>query len=221
MRRISPNLGILLCTLIFCVPSLRAQDGLLGLLSHQRTTAVKLPEFGQQIAAADFDQDQKPDGAILRQFRRSNGQYCFLIEVHVTAGRNQVITFSSADTRLAISALDVNRDGAPDLVIDKELSHRLLKVYLNNGHGSFYRANSADYTFPDSLPFLRGRQLTQELPVLSMPPSYGIDGIVLKADFTFAIDSSRGLNVTHRNWRAQSATISQGPSRAPPSYLPL
>src|SRR5579872_7222300 len=121
-----PICGILLCLVSLCVPALQAQDGLRGALSRGAKSGQAFAGRPAQIAAADFDDDQAPDGAILLETGSLNGQRSFRVEVHATAAANSAITFSSEENGLAISALDVNQDGAPDIVIEKAFTHQRL-----------------------------------------------------------------------------------------------
>src|SRR5262249_16438114 len=124
-----------------------------------------------QLAAADFDSDKKPDGALLLEAGLLNGERAFRIEIHLTAGSDSAITFSSQEARLAISALDLKRDGAPDIVIEKAFTHERLQVYLNDGHGSFIKARTEDYPASDpALPAWRTR-LSHLPPVFGLPVS--------------------------------------------------
>ena len=221
MKRFFPDLRILLSILVFCTPLVSAQDGLGGALPHSPMATVSLPGFGPQTVAADFDQDQRPDGAILTRIPTLNGRDCYQIEVHLTAGRNQVIAVSLVGAGLAIKVSDINRDGAPDLIIRKALTDKLLKVYLNNGHGHFYGANSANYTLPKSPSTFWGQKLTQEMPVLSLPPTRGIDGICLKRNFIFAVDRFGRLSLALESDRTQSVCTRRSSPRAPPTFLSL
>ena len=89
------NVGIALLLAFLCTPVLKAQDGLRGALSRVAQTAHAVAELSTQIAAADFDNDQKPDGAILVETGLLNGERAFRIELHVTGSNNDAITFSS------------------------------------------------------------------------------------------------------------------------------
>src|SRR5579864_3166165 len=89
----------------------RAQDGIRGALSRFELPSRLIQHtFSQQIAAADFDKDQLLDGAVLLNAGQTNGQNSFRIEIHLTAGVNTAFTFSSAESAISISALDVNAD---------------------------------------------------------------------------------------------------------------
>ncbi|MGA7245731.1 MAG: VCBS repeat-containing protein, partial [Terracidiphilus sp.] len=76
---------------------------------------------------------------------QSNGRELFRIELHVTAGENNELTFESNETALTLSALDVNQDGAPDIIVEQAFTHKRLQVWLNDGHGLFRKVRSEDF----------------------------------------------------------------------------
>jgi len=128
-------------------PWLRAQDGLPGALpwmnhgSHLNLTAP----FEQTLAVADFDNDHKLDGAVLLDAGRAGGATSFRIQFHLSASNNAELTFESAEPRLAIRALDVNHDGAIDVVVEHPFTHKRLYVWLNDGNGAFHKGRIEDF----------------------------------------------------------------------------
>ena len=135
--KLRPSIFAIVSLLLMLVPALRAQDGLMGALSREAAMTHAQSAFEQPLAAADFDNDHAPDGALLLQSGFADGERSFRIELHVTSGNNGVITFSTTERSLSISALDVNRDGSADIVVEKAFTHERLQVYLNDGHGVF------------------------------------------------------------------------------------
>ena len=209
-------IGILLFFAIFSVPEVRAQDGLRGGLS----IGVKSASFANrstQITAADFDNDQKPDAALLQEAGFLNGERTFRIEIHVTAGTNNAITFSSDEPSLAIAALDVNRDGAPDIVIEKAFTHERLKVYLNDGHGSFHKVRTEDYPSSDPMSPAWRVRLNQLPPIFGLPVSRGLEIGGCRETSVFLRNLSSRLRIWCEGLVIQSAARAPSPSRAPPS----
>ena len=129
-----------------------AQDGLEGALSRVNLASpARLGKpFSQPLAAADFDGDHKPDGAVLVEAGGTGQRAGFrTIEVHFTNRKNSELTFASTETSLALSALDVNRDGTVDIVVEHPLTHKRLQVWLNDGRGGFREGRNEDFTAPD------------------------------------------------------------------------
>jgi FG-GAP-like repeat len=127
-------------TVIIAAP-FHAQDGL-GAAIEQVSSPCSLPGglFGPSVVTADFNNDTYPDGAVLVRNRNN-----FRIEVHVRFQRVSRITFASNLPALSIQAVDVNDDGAPDLVVRDAFSHQRLFVWINDGYGSFHAASVIDY----------------------------------------------------------------------------
>ena len=168
--------------LTFTAPRVCAQDGLEGALSQANlaSPANLGTPFSQTIAAADFDGDNKPDGAVLVDYGWLRPQNSFrTIELHFTSRGNTYLTFESNETALAILALDVNRDGATDIVVEQPFTHKRLQVWLNDGHGGFRKVRSED--FPSD-----GGQRLESLSwrpeaVLCPPPRRGSETAVVTA----------------------------------------
>lgn len=209
---------ILFSLLALCAPAGWAQDGLRGAWSRNSHGASIISAFAE-VAAADFDNDQKPDGAVLLRAGQVDGQRSFRIELHLTAGRNSSISFYAAETDLSVSALDVNRDGAPDIVIERALTHERVKVYLNNGNGEFQPSSEQFAAWDDSAPGWRATISVQDLPVAFLPPARGFE--VAESKSTIVAD---GQNAGEPASWSEALPVQCGPSsasatRAPPSFL--
>jgi hypothetical protein len=213
--------GIVVTLLLMFVPALRAQDGLLGALSREAAMTHAPIGFEQPLAAADFDNDQRADGALLLPAGFSDGEQSFRIELHVTAGNDDVITFTTTERSLSITALDVNRDGAPDLVIEKAFTHERLQVYLNDGHGAFHKARLEDFALPDpSAPQWQSRTALFS-PNVYLPTTRGSESAGLQKAFHFDRYDTQNRNSWLDVPRVQAAASAESPSRAPPSVPTL
>jgi hypothetical protein len=209
--------GIVVFLLVLFVPSLRAQDGLMGALSRESAMTHARIGFEQQLAAADFDNDQMPDGALLLPEGFSGGKRSFRIELHFTSGNNDAITFTTAERGLSISALDVNRDGAPDIVIEKAFTHQRLQVYLNDGHGAFHQARLEDFDAPDpSGPQWRS-WITLPSQTAYLPATRGSEPAGLQKALTIDLDDTFDGDLSLDTPRVQSSASATSPSRAPPA----
>lgn len=222
MKLRHPIIGIVLLFASLFAPVLKAQDGLRGALSRGLGSAHTLAKLSPQIAAADFDNDQKPDGAILLETGSLlNGKRAFRIELHVTAGNNNAIIFSSAEGGLAIAALDVNEDGAPDIVVERAFTRQRVQVFLNDGHGTFHQARTEDYPSPDpSSPDWRA-ELTWGYPAFCLPaPRSSEHGAQRQVSIVY-LDPSVNVAYWAGTLLVDSAARAPSSSRGPPRLLSL
>ncbi len=124
-----------------------AQDGLDGALRRADLVSkgdLRSP-LRQTLAAADLDGDNQPDGVVLVDGGWLSQTAFRTIELHFTGRGNTDLPFESDEATLAISALDVNRDGATDIVLEQALTHKRLRVWLNDGHGGFHTGRIEDF----------------------------------------------------------------------------
>jgi hypothetical protein len=210
-----------LVALLLLTSNGRAQDGLGGALSRFESTAHLLQHtFNQQIAVADFDKDQRPDGAILLDDGQAAGRRSFRVEIHLTAGANTGFTFSSAESELSVSALDVNADGAPDIVVLQTFTRKRLQVWLNDGHGSFRRVNSESYpTQTEARIKFRARIQGQYGPSIWLPARTSLETADVRSTPFSTADSFGVRNLWFEVLFAHSTPRAPNPSRGPPSIL--
>jgi len=138
---------VLFVMVAFASPSLWAHDGLKAALlrmNHASPRTFSTP-FLQTLAIADFDNDYKLDAAVLVDSGRILDQNSFRIEFHLSGSSNTELYFESTETALSITALDVNHDGATDVVIEQSFTHKRLYVWLNDGHGGFHKGQIEDF----------------------------------------------------------------------------
>src|SRR5262245_38980907 len=135
-RSLSARL-ILAQWLVLAAPCLFAQDGLECGLRQARFATV----FGPKLAIADFDNDQKADGALLIDQARSRS---VRIELHLSDRTTTEFVFESNETH-TVTALDVDADGDMDVVVERAFSLERVHVWLNDGGGKFTSGSIADY----------------------------------------------------------------------------
>src|SRR5262249_12577268 len=130
---------VLAISVVLAAHCLWAQDGIEGALSRANLSSPlnRGNPLGRTLAVADFDNDHKLDGAVLVDSGQLHGRKTFRIRLYLSGSGNSELIFESAETALAIRTLDVNEDGATDVVIERPLSHQRLYVWLNDGHGDF------------------------------------------------------------------------------------
>jgi hypothetical protein len=216
------NLGILVLFTIL-TPCLWAQDGLPGALSGFK--ASEWPAFAlssQRVLIGDFDNDQKPDGAILLREAPKDGRRTFRIALHLSAEPNHDLTFISDEHDVSISILDVNRDGTPDIVVEEAFTHKRLQVWLNSGHGSFREVRNDDYP-SDNRDGNRWKAptLNQDTGALCISSRAGTD-----ARNSNVVSQRLHINSNcHNVWPgvllAQRWARAPNPPRGPPSFFPL
>jgi hypothetical protein len=201
-----------------------AQDGLEGALS--RANRDPLQNFsaviGRTLAVADFDNDRKLDGAILLDSGRVSYRNRFRIQFHFSGSNNTELAFESSETALAITALDVNHDGATDLVVEQSFTHKRLYVWLNDGHGGFHRDRVEDFQTAESFGGNRllGPDSGIDYPLFCLIQQRGIEsGILAGSAFRGRPPSTSSPARPATIFLASSTSSSAKSSRAPPSLL--
>ncbi len=109
-----------------------------------RTVPASPAEPCVPLAIADFDGDLRPDLADVQVGRSDVSHTDYWIQLQLSAAGRQTILVVAPAGGLQIAARDVNGDHALDLVLTTALSEPVA-VFLNDGHGSFSRADPADF----------------------------------------------------------------------------
>jgi len=214
-----------LSALFLAAPLVRAQDGVQGALPRGNLAANFASPFQQQtLAVADFDGDHKPDGAVLIDSGLLLTQSGFrTIELHFTGRANTDLTFESNQNTLAISALDVNRDGAADIVVEQSVTHKRVQVWLNDGRGGFRKVRSDDYPFLD--PGTRERaDSPSERPdpsAIGLPTQRGSEIAFSRVGVLPCGPSLFGERALTFSFRSSSLALASISSRAPPFTFAL
>jgi FG-GAP-like repeat len=144
--------------------------------------------FGPASVITDFDADGAPDIAIADRTVRNGSHYT--IEVRLSGGSTQTVSFLSNKGALRIAALDLDNDHDQDLIVTPVLSREVVGIWVNDGAGHFARGREAPYqshvpalesgqTFSGSslglLPLVPGRRL-QSLDLIHPTSVRGFDG---------------------------------------------
>ncbi|MGA8741997.1 MAG: VCBS repeat-containing protein [Terracidiphilus sp.] len=177
--------------------------------------------LGQKFVAADFDNDQRPDGAVLLDAGQLEGRELFRIRLYIAASQDRELTFQSNEKALAISAPDVNQDGLPDLVVEQVFTHKRLQVWLNDGHGRFRQVRVEDFPPSGEAP-CRLKNPTGEPCglVLALPSRSGNDHAALILQ-VLRFDSSSSLwRIQSTNRQTQFGSLAFHSPRSPPAFLP-
>ena len=184
------SLGIkfVAAALLACAaPVMRAQDGLEGALSHAhlaqplQSSLAGLVE--QRVAAADFDNDSRLDGAVLLNSGQARGRARFRVELHLSTSNNTELTFESNESFLSIVARDINGDGTADVIIEQAITHQRLYVWLGDGRGGFRKGRVEDFSLTSLLTGKEARSPTPRSgnPELSLPPQLRFETTLLRA----------------------------------------
>lgn len=221
MRVRFPILCSVLIALALAAPSVWAQDGLGRALSDAgKTQSLLNNSLGQRFVAADFDNDMRPDGAVLVDAGQIQGSQLFRIRLYVSSGTDRELTFRSSETALTISVLDVNQDGTPDLVIEQTFTHKRLQVWLNDGHGRFRHARVEDFPSLGEAPRrLKGPAGESCSLVLALPTRTGNDQAALLPHALRVNSSTSDWGAGPGNQQAQSGSLAFHSPRSPPSVL--
>lgn len=198
-----------------------AQDGLRGAVAR----ASALPQtilhspFAQTLAAADFDGDKKPDGAILLDASWPRPESSFrTIEVHFTGRGNADLTFQSAETALSISAVDVNGDGTIDIVVEHSVTHKRLHVWLNDGRGRFRKVGAEIFSSGVESNPERMESPPQRAgsPAFCLPSQRGPEVAGLTAGPRLCLSSSFTVEVRRPRPPNRAGAVALNSQRAPP-----
>lgn len=208
--------GFVLAAVALVVPRAPAQDGLRGAF----TQLEHVQRDVSALAPADFDNDSRPDGAVLSKAGWLNGQRLFRIDLHLTAGKDASIDFHSVETDLEIAAVDVNRDGAPDIVVERPLTHQRVEVFLNDGYGVFQRVASNSFSYLDEATAQWCPTLAPlYLPVAILPSLRGFELPEVRVTVLVDTDHAQNAHDATAALLAQCAAHAPSAPRAPPSVV--
>ena len=200
--------------LALAAPCLWAQDGLKGALSQTNFAASQ----ERSLAVADFDNDQKPDGAVLFRPTGLRPQNNFRIELHLTGRENTELTFQSNQTALELVALDIDHDGDTDVIVQHAFTHERLHVWINDGNGAFHEGRAQD--FPSAaLETRESLNLPSQqtyAPVLALSSQRGFGISVLTTPLLSRPPTIPQPQRLASEFSAESLTLASHPSRAPP-----
>jgi hypothetical protein len=124
----------------------------LGLVSGgtaARASAENLPATslgpGLTFAIADFDGDRRPDFASIQAGQNRSGSSDYSIQIYLSQVGRQSIDLVAPVGGLLIEARDVDGDHAVDLIVSTAWRKRPVAIFLNDGHGTFSRAEVAAF----------------------------------------------------------------------------
>lgn len=95
---------------------------------------------GLTVAIGDFDGDHRPDLASIQGGHEASGANTYWIQFQFSGAGRQSMQLVAPPGGLRIEARDVNGDHALDLVFTTAWFRQPVAILLNDGHGSFSRA---------------------------------------------------------------------------------
>jgi hypothetical protein len=100
---------------------------------------------GLTFAIADFDGDRRPDFASVQAGQDGSGRSDYSIQIYLSDAARQSIHLLAPVGGLQIEARDVDGDDAVDLVVSTTWRSEPVAIFLNDGHGSFSRAEATAF----------------------------------------------------------------------------
>ena len=169
----NPFLWVSLLVLFLCAGNSIAKGGAI------QNGAAASAGPGLTVAIADFDGDQRPDLASIQGGRSASGTSTYWIQFQFSSAGRQSLQLVAPPGGLRIEARDVNGDHAVDLIFTTAWFSQPVAIFLNDGHGSFSRAEPAAFPrlfSPSSTRWIAGGQLAPAAVGLPPQPRAGVEG---------------------------------------------
>jgi hypothetical protein len=175
---------------------------------------------GLQYAVADFDGDHRPDTVGVETGQSDVSRTNYWIQFQLSAAGRQTISIVAPIGGLQITARDVNGDQVPDLVLTTTWLRQPVAVFINDGHGTFTRAEPA--AFPSAFRESQTSWTSSTDRVddfIGIPPSPRAGMCMATARLPHAGSQARAVGPSNRQFLISPFLVSQA-GRAPPSEVP-
>jgi len=219
--RLSSVRFVLAALVLVAAPVLRAQDGAEGALARARQAVLPTQSMsrlsGSTVAVADFDGDNKQDGAVVLETGSFLTPGSFQIELHFTGRDNAKIAFQSAEPDIMVDALDIDHDGDFDILIEQSLTYKRLQVWLNDGRGNFAKGRIED--MPSAVAPSRDRLMASgcaDCVTISLPTQRGFETMLMACHIVGRPPSDGEFAVESESSFVANSQISLATPRAPP-----
>jgi hypothetical protein len=113
--------------------------------AHAENSPTTLLGPSSTFAIADFDGDRRPDFASIQTGQNRSGSSDYSIQIYLSEVGRQSIQLVAPVGGLQIEARDVDGDHSIDLVVSTTWRREPVAIFLNDGHGSFSRAEAAAF----------------------------------------------------------------------------
>jgi hypothetical protein len=174
---------------------------------------------GPQFAIADFDGDFRPDFVSIQAGAIIPGGANYWIQLQLTSAGRQSIELVAPAGGLLIEARDVNGDHAVDLVLATAWFRQPVAIFLNDGHGSFSRAEPTAFpgAFSNSKTnWLSGSNLSTD--TVGVPPQSGAGVRTEEKEILRYGLRAGSIQASSAGFPVHPFLVSQ-PGRAPPSEV--
>jgi hypothetical protein len=175
---------------------------------------------GLQYAVADFDGDHRPDTVGVEPGASDVSRTKYWIQFQLSTAGRRSISIVAPIGGLQITARDVNGDQIPDLVLTTTWLRQPVAIFINDGHGTFTRAEPA--AFPGAF---RESQTSWVSPTdraeasVGVPPSPRAGTCTATERLPHAGSRTGAVGPSNPGFPVSVFLTSQ-PGRAPPSEIP-
>jgi hypothetical protein len=175
---------------------------------------------GLQFAVADFDGDHRPDLVGVQAGQSGVSRTNYWIQLQLSAAGRQTILLVAPSGGLQIAARDVNGDQIPDLILTTTWLRQPVAIFINDGHGTFTRAEPS--AFPEAFrePLSNWDSTTDQIPdSLGVSPSSSAGFYQATTRSPHSVPQAGAIAPSSRGFLPSPFLISS-PVRAPPAAVP-
>jgi len=194
--------------------------GASGVSAPATPTAFRLGTAARPYAwstgIADFNKDGAPDVAIADRVGHDGGSYEYRLEISVSGLESETVSLQSEQEAITVGVSDIDHDNDLDVVVSGVLSHEIVGVWVNDGHGRFDRSQITASAVSASEATIG----TDDRYLYPLAANLSSQLLALKSSRARSPGSRQQHGVTgHYDRTALVSEPSSQPSRAPPPDL--